>query len=159
MVVEAVARDGDGQELIECLPRREPFEQPQEVVLRRWWRERPKALVERALGSIDAVARALRFGGHALGELVVADVVAADFPGRAFHGFDGGHQVGAHLRRVDVVVAQGRVLDDGQETGLAGEPLGDVVDGMHAADRVQRTAVVLRRQLRGADHRQRACGQ
>ena len=110
-----------------------------------WRRQCPQALVECALGRLDAARGPLRVFRHPLGEFGIADVVAANLPRCPLQRLDGRHEVGAHLRRVDVVVGQGHMLDGGQETRLAGQTFRHVVYGVNAADGVQRSAVVLGR--------------
>ena len=78
VVVHAIAGDGQRQELIECFTRGQVLQQPDEIVLGGRCGERPEALVERALGCPDATGGLPGLFRHALGQLRIADVVAAN---------------------------------------------------------------------------------
>jgi hypothetical protein len=56
---------------------------------------------------------------------------------------------------VDVLVGDGDVLDHQQHGVLAGQARRDVAHGVQPRQRMERTTVVARRQIRGAHHRER----
>jgi len=105
----------------------------------------PQALVESPFGLGDAVHCAVDCRFESGCQDFVADVKAADQPWRALQRLDRRHEIRAHVRRVDVVVAQGGVLNDRQKRKLTTEAPRHAVHGMNATYRVYGSAVVLRR--------------
>ncbi len=134
VIVLGVAGDGLGQDSVQGLAGCEVLEEPEEVLF-------DEGAVAHAPPSFQGRLDALDAAFDVVQRLQLR------------------HDVGAHLGRVNVQVAEGGVLHDREIGRLAREHTGGMVDGVRAGDRVDGPAVVVPRELRGAGDGEGASGQ